>query len=656
MRRRSLRARLLAIGGGGALVTVVALAAVAAMASRLQRELTAATVEVLEEQQIADRISTGVMRQLATLAAAGGIGDSTVRAGFDAAGAVVSEGVRSYLFRPLSIDERLALERVNEEHRQMEVAAVRAAQAAENGGVLARSDLQAQALGHALGLLDAMDAFLRQRQANFDALLVAQREQIARLWWLGGGILVTSAFAIAWLLPRFARRRITAPLAMLGEASRRLGEGALGVRVHEEHDDEFRALAQSFNRMSEQLATMQADLEGRNQALETALEEVHRAQADLLEAEKLGALGRMTAGLAHELNNPLASVLGASTLLETELREGRALPPHEMLERFVTPIVREATRARLLVRSLLQFSRRAGGAVEPVSLRDAVENVRELRQHAFAQAGLRLEIAPLPEVAVLAEPQQLQAIILNLVNNAEHALQGQAGGRLAIRALVDEGVVALRFEDDGPGVPALDRVFEPFYTTKPVGEGTGLGLALSRRFAEAFGGTLRVDNRPEGGACFTLVLRVADAAPAPRPAADDVMPSNALDGRSVLVVDDEPELRALAARALARLGVTVHVADGVASALAILERTRVDVVVSDVRMPGESGLDLHRWVLAHRPALAEHFLFVTGDVSDPALAALAAERPEAVILKPFELREYLGRVERMLGGAVNGER
>jgi C4-dicarboxylate-specific signal transduction histidine kinase len=510
----SLRARLLAIGVGTVGLGLVLVTALALFASGMQRRLALATESVIEEQQIADRVTTGVMRQLATISTTtqGGAGDATARTNFDAAGAAVNAGVRAYLFRELSVEERMQLERVRAEHNAMEVAALAATNVAR-ADTATRRLLQEEATGHALGLLDAMDGFLRLREEEYAGLARSQAMAVRRLWLVGGGLVLGIAALASFLLVGFTRRRITDPLEILGEVSTQVGQGNLAVRVPPQQDREFAALASSFNLMSERLSNAQAALEARNHALEQALEEIQRAQGDLLEAEKLGAVGRMTAGLAHELNNPLASVLGLSRLLEAELAEDRHLTVAELRERFVEPIVAEASRARHLVRSLLHFARRGGGAVGSVAVRGALDVVLNLRRHAFEQGGVTLTCASLPDVCVSAEPQQLQAIFLNIISNALDALRDRPAAALHVKAEVREGMLWLRFEDNGPGLQEPDRVFEPFYTTKPVGEGTGLGLSLSRRFVEAFGGTMRAQNRPGGGACISVGLPITDAPP-----------------------------------------------------------------------------------------------------------------------------------------------
>ena len=646
-RHTSLHQRLLVVTGGGVAVVLVTLAVLMFASGRLRHDLSRATDSVLEEQRIADRIVDGVMRQLVSISSASDQGFEPLRPEFEAASAVVYEGLRLYLFRELSVEERLQIETVKEEHQRMEIAALRAMQAGGPRDSGERTSLRGEAMSHALDLIAAMNGFQRLREADLESVAAEQAASFRTLWLLGSLTLATLAVGIGVFLTRFARRRVVQPLTTLSAAVTRLGEGDLSVRVPVEQDREFRELGLAFNLMSERLTAMQGALAVRTSEIEAALEQVRRAQDELVQSEKLGAVGRMSAGLAHELNNPLAAVLGFAELMAAEL-SGHEAMSREAAIGYVEPIVREATRARQLVRSLLQFSRRASDEVGPVSLNDAMAVVAELRRGTFEQAGLRLEVEPLPAPPVQAEQQRLQGVFFNIVNNALQAMTPRGRGTLRIHGESRGEMALVIFDDEGPGLSQPDRVFEPFFTTKEVGEGTGLGLAISKRFVDAFGGEIRAENRIDGGARFTVALRFADGEFPVAPPTDMALPNRPAESRSVLVVEDEPDLRRLAAKVLRRLGVEVLEAGNVAKARAVLEQRQVNAVVSDVRMPGGSGVDLYRWVEQHRPELVMKFLFVTGDVDAEELGTLAQERPEALLHKPFTISDLLQRVEAML--------
>jgi C4-dicarboxylate-specific signal transduction histidine kinase len=618
------------------------------------RRLASATALVIEEQRIADEIVQGVMRQLVIVSAPPAERTAAQQASFDETGRRVYEGLRRYLFRELTPDERLLIEEVKAEHAQMETSANLAPAFAANDPAFARR-VSEQSVQHALRLVSSLDAFVRVREAELEELV---RRQTDALWRFGIGsvvALLVLAGALLVIESRFVERHVRSPLAALEAAAARLAAGDLEARVPTTGDAEFTAVGERFNQMAASLAAARAELEARHAELSRALDQVQTAQAELVTAEKLGAIGRMTAGLAHELNNPLASVLGFAELLASRLDDLPEPQAAALRDEFVQPMVREARRSRLLVRSLLQFARQGESELGPVAVGDALRIVLELRGFAFAQAGLTLHVHDVPEVAVVAERQNLQGVFLNIVNNALDVLAPRGRGRLAISGRTEGETVVLHFDDDGPGLADPSRIFEAFYTTKGVGEGTGLGLALTQRFMESFGGSVTAENRPEGGARFSLRFRRTREQPPPGRPLDTPQRAGALPLRAsgsretVLVVEDEPHLQRLHEKLLVRLNVEVLVCGTVAAAREAVASQRVHVIISDVKMPGESGLTFYEWIQREYPALADRFLFVTGDVGAPELVGIAAARPDAFLHKPFEGREYLARVGRLLG-------
>ena len=621
---------------------------------RRRVRLEAATRDFVEEARIAERINQAVMEQLIAVTAATSGDDAHVRRVFIGAGDVVNQQTRRYLQRDLTPAERLELERLREEHQRLEVAAARAFQMAGSGDVESASARQG-VFDAAVALRDALGDFLALREDALQALAEQQRALLAALR-IGALALGFLLFAGSLLFGRFLHRRLTLPLHDLDIAAGAVAAGAPGAQVVPRHDDELGHLAESFNRMAASVAEARRVLEQRNAELGEALHRLRDAQADLVQTEKLGALGRMIAGLAHELNNPLASVLGHSELLAARLSDGDMPDEKELREEFVEPVVLDASRARDLVRSLLQFSRRSTPELEAVPLSEAIDVVVALRRFAFEHAGLALRV-DVPRVSVLAERQRLQQVFLNLVNNALEAMaavEPAPGRALAIRAAISDGWVAVTFEDDGPGVTRLDRVFDPFYTTKDVGEGTGLGLTLVHGFIEEFGGEIRVENRGEGGARFTVRLRLAHepAAPqnAPPAAGAAAAPDSSPTAPRILVVEDEAPLRRLQEQILKRMGAVVHMASSGNEAKRVLEQLHVDLVVSDVKMPDGDGIALLEWIRREKPELGERVLLVTGNLGDPAVIEIAEQEPRRVVGKPFSRDEYVARVREVLAG------
>ncbi|HEY0930501.1 MAG TPA: ATP-binding protein [Gemmatimonas sp.] len=648
--QRSLRERLFVAGVTMAISAVVALAVIAAAGSREQLQLRRTAAHVIEEQRIGDAVIRGVMSQLAIAGDPTSRGSRARLAAFDSIGHGVYDDVRQYLFRTLSPAERLQIESVKEEHQQMEVAA-RRVMAADNQQMATAAAGNNEMVQHAFQLLDALQGFVDLREQALTTLADTQGSTLQRLT-IGSIAFIASMLLMQIVLAmRFVRRRVTDPLEDFTAAVARVGAGDLDVRMPRAADREFASTFQAFNEMSASLATARADLEARNDALTAALARVRATQDELVQAEKLGAIGRMTAGLAHELNNPLATVLASSELLATRLNENDPPSMEQLSTEFVEPMRREAQRARLLVRSLLQFARRAESEVGPVSLREAVDVVRELRQFAFAGAGITLQIEPIPDVLVMAERQQLQGVLLNIINNALDALKPRKQGLVRVVTRIEPNSVEVVVQDDGPGLQDPSRVFEAFYTTKGVGEGTGLGLALAERFMTSFGGSIIAGNQPSGGACFTLrFVRPQVAAPAAAQAEPDVaLPIRSTSRQQrVLVVDDEPAIQRAQSLLLKRLDLEVETCDSVAAARAAIARSEFHAILCDVKMPGESGVVLFQWIRREMPSMLPHFLFVTGDIAAAELSEIAAEFPDALISKPFDAREYLLRVERAL--------
>jgi len=661
---------LTAVGVGGAILLALG---VVVLSDRVRSEVARATTSYVEEQRIADQISLTVARQVATISAYSVSGDPALEREFRRAGDEAYEEIRTYLFRDLSPAQRRQLETARDRLQEREVEATRVVELISRGEEGEATDALGGMSEAAFGLLEALNTFMSMREAEVVELRESQERTFRSMYAAGLALalllLIGSAF-LAW----FISRRVARPLADLTRATRRLGRGERGVRVPDATYFEFSEAAAGFNRMAENLDATTRSLEHRNQELEEALERERQVHQELIQTEKLSALGRLSAGLAHELNNPLSSVLGYAQLLQEALgREGAPSDPEALREDHVEPILREARRARNLVRSFLQVSRRPEADIGPVRLDETVRLVVDLRRYTFEQGGLTIVADELPDCSVLAEPQQLQGVFLNIVNNAFDAMEPAGSGTLTIRGRRLGSVVRVIVEDEGPGLSHPERVFEPFYTTKPVGEGTGLGLALVHRSMDLFGGSVRAENRPAGGARFLLHFAVAteavlegvvppDPVPSGRPSTGPLAlagqglaitarvedPGSEDTGRTILLVEDEGDVRRLQTRMLSRLEGTVLVAESVEDARALLREHRVDAVVSDVKMPGETGIDLYEWIRKEHPALLDHFLFVTGDVQGDEVRDLARQRPGIFLHKPFEVDEYLAKVVSIL--------
>jgi len=246
------------------------------------------------------------------------------------------------------------------------------------------------------------------------------------------------------------------------------------------------------------LAAERAQREAQLTELRSANAQLLRAQTELVSSDRLASVGKLAAGVAHEVGNPLAGLLGYLSILK-----GKVNPEAKEL---VDLSVVQVERIDGIVRSLLELGRPSRGKPAPVELARVVDDVLRLLGASPELRGVERTVEVPAGLVVLAEVGPLSQVLINLVRNAAQAMNGS--GRLWLRAEVRDGKAALELRDSGPGVPAdvLPKLFEPFFTTKPAGQGTGLGLAVSRHLLTAMGGGLEVRNHPEGGACFTITL------------------------------------------------------------------------------------------------------------------------------------------------------
>lgn len=355
----------------------------------------------------------------------------------------------------------------------------------------------------------------------------------------------------------------------------------------------------------------------------------------LFQSEKMASVGQLVSGVAHELNNPLTGISGFAQLLLA-----RGLDPER--ERHVTTIYEEAERASKIVQNLLSFARRRPPAKSEVDLNVLIQRVLELRDYDLRVHDIEVQRSftePLP--ACLADPHQIQQVLLNVITNAEHAIR--AGGRpglLQIATMASGDRVRVVIADNGTGIADEHRrrLFDPFFTTKPVGEGTGLGLTISYGIIEEHGGRIEADNTADGGAVFTIDLpaiqRLAGAPEAEPPAPEPPAPR-----RAILVVDDEPSIRELLAGLLLADGHQVETVRTGAEALARLAERSFDAIITDIRMPEMDGMVFYDQLLQRFPQLQGKVIFTSGDTVSPDTRAFIDTLGAPFFSKPFKLRE-----------------
>jgi len=360
----------------------------------------------------------------------------------------------------------------------------------------------------------------------------------------------------------------------------------------------------------------------------------------LSQAEKLAALGQTMSGVAHELNNPLATILACAEGLA-----GRRLD--EATRRDLDAIHNAAERAARIVRNLQTFARRRHTTRTTVDVTDVVRETAALRAYEHRMANIQVidELTGgLPPVFV--DPHQIQQIVLNLIINAEQAMLAAHGrGTLTLRSWHDpvRDAVMVDVSDDGPGVPAdaQPRVFDPFFTTKAVGKGTGLGLTVAYAIAQEHGGSIAVRSAEGLGASFVLELPVSgmplrhqEHVPV------QVLPS-VPKGTRALVIEDEAALGDAVAAALADEGFRPDRAHDGEEALRKVNERHYDVIICDLKMPKVDGMTFFREVVAKTPHIARRLIFVTGDVAGTEAERFLEESGCRWVPKPFRLRDLV---------------
>ncbi len=371
----------------------------------------------------------------------------------------------------------------------------------------------------------------------------------------------------------------------------------------------------------------------------------------LLHAEKLSSMGKLVAGIAHELNNPLMGIMGFSQLLMDAPDDKKLGEVKGKLEK----IYHESTRTAHIVQNLLTFARAAGSKKEYADVNGLIRDTLELREYSLRSNDIEVRLSlseDLPHTMV--DKYQMQQVFINIINNAEDAMLGKSGhGVLEIETRHSDGRIEITFSDDGPGVPReiLGKVFDPFFTTKDVGRGTGLGLSITHGILAEHNGEITIENRAGGGALVRVSLPLEGAAGEVPDEGGVRDYSQVLEGRTVLLVEDEASIRESIAIFLEEHGLAVERAAGGGEALDALGKGEYDFVLTDLKMAGMNGVDLYKEATKKRPRLKKRFVMLTGDVFSEDMRAFFEEHGCPCLLKPFELPQLL---EAMAGLLVGG--
>jgi PAS domain S-box-containing protein len=391
-----------------------------------------------------------------------------------------------------------------------------------------------------------------------------------------------------------------------------------------------------------------------------------RMEQQLIQSERLAAMGQMIAGVAHELNNPLTAVLGVTELLRDSSAEESARRQLEIAHR-------QARRAAQIVQSLLTFSRPPQPRKICLNLSELIERSLQLHEHSLRSNRITVDFSAPPDLPlILGDTSQLTQVFLNLIANAEQAIREiRDHGTLRIRVTRAADRVVATFQDDGAGIPQeiLPKIFDPFFTTKRPGRGTGLGLSICLAILREHNGEIEAQPLPPGGSLFTIWLPIARgtalflAEPKEAVAASSSgeVPRKAGAEYSVLVVDDEESIREMIREGLSARGFYVQAAAGVEEALAVMARRTFHAVLCDLNLRAgggaeASGLGLYAAVRnAQRPG--EHtpfFLFMSGELAPAAVTQQLAQVGARTIQKPFRISDLIAILNDQLGKSSPG--
>jgi two-component system NtrC family sensor kinase len=384
-----------------------------------------------------------------------------------------------------------------------------------------------------------------------------------------------------------------------------------------------------------------------------AYDDLRRAQEQLLQSEKMSAVGQLIAGVAHELNNPLTAILGYAQLLEAEKLDSKPME-------YVSKIFKQGQRTHRVVQNLLSFARQRKPEKQEFDVVKVLEEALLLRDYDMKVGNIKLEREIAPDLpAAFGDPHQLEQVFLNIINNGLDAMTGEdsADGakgdgrerRFKVRVVAEENSLLIEFHDSGPGIQEPSRIFEPFYTTKSVGKGTGLGLSICYGIVKEHGGEISASNAESGGAVIQIKLPSGGRAVAPEIATEpSVRGLSALNG-TILLVEDEESVLEFERDVLAGAGAKVTTVTAVDKMKAALAEQQFDALIMNGKMPGLGSVqETRRWIVESWPQLSGHFLFTFSSLAEPDTRSFLEQNNVPFLVKPFEIGDLISNVRRLL--------
>jgi PAS domain S-box-containing protein len=384
-----------------------------------------------------------------------------------------------------------------------------------------------------------------------------------------------------------------------------------------------------------------------------AYDDLRRTQEQLLQSEKMSAVGQLIAGVAHELNNPLTAILGYAQLLETEKLESRAME-------YVNKIFKQGQRTHRVVQNLLSFARQRKPERQEFDVIKVLDEALLLRDYDMKVGNIRVERQVEPEIsAVIGDPHQLEQVFLNIINNGLDAMADETTSedgakntlerRLRVRVSSNQGSVQVEFQDSGPGIKEPTRIFEPFYTTKSVGKGTGLGLSICYGIVKEHGGEISARNAEGGGAVIQVKLPSAGRSAVAGQSSEAPPARDAVLKGQILLVEDEESVLEFERDVLAGAGARVAAVASLEAMKSALGAQGYDAMIMNGKMPGASGVpETRKWILDNWPELSGRVMFTFSSLAESDVRSFLEENNIRYLVKPFEIRELIATARTLL--------
>jgi two-component system NtrC family sensor kinase len=372
-----------------------------------------------------------------------------------------------------------------------------------------------------------------------------------------------------------------------------------------------------------------------------AYDDLRKTQEQLLQSEKMSAIGQLISGVAHELNNPLTAILGYAQLLQGSRLDDRSAE-------YVTKLFKQAQRTHRVVQNLLSFARQHKPQKQEVDLRRVLEETLTLSEYDLKVNNITLK-REIPKAlpAVTGDSHQLEQVFLNIINNAIDAMgEGRGRGSLKVRVAQKDSFVCVEFEDNGPGIKDPGKIFDPFFTTKLVGKGTGLGLSICYGIVKEHLGEISARNLPEGGATIEVRLPASEKLASSDPSA--LARREPILAERVLLVEDEEAVLEFERDVLAGAGAVVTTSTTVEDSREQLRRGDFDAIVMNGRMPGGfSAQEVYEWIATSCPGMEKKLLLTFASMEDEQSRNFLQEHGIAALSKPFEVGDLISRVKAL---------